>query len=199
MRSRPLASQSERREETRARLVAAARTCFVEDGYEAAALDRILALAGVSKGALYHHFASKEDLFAAVFDAVSRETIARAREVKARTAFGRLVAAACAWLEAIEAPAARAIMLEEAPRALGFRRAREIEDANAHAVMRGAIEAVVRAGEGACADLDLAARLLNATLTELALLRHASGGTTPSDKAMRAAVESVARGLLNVP
>ncbi|MBL8560007.1 MAG: TetR/AcrR family transcriptional regulator [Hyphomonadaceae bacterium] len=193
-----MASQSERREETRARLIAAARTAFVEDGYEAAALDRILALAGVSKGALYHHFESKEDLFAAVFDGVSRETIARARKVKARTAFGRLVAAACAWLEAVEAPDARAIMLEEAPRALGSQRAREIEDANAHAVMRAAIEAVVNAGEGRCADPDLAARLLNATLAELALLRHASNGATPGDRVMRDAVESVARGLLKI-
>jgi AcrR family transcriptional regulator len=193
-----LASQSERREETRARPIAAARTAFVDEGYEAAALDRILARAGVSKGALYHHFSSKEDLFAAVFDAVSRETIARARAVKARTAFARLVAAACAWLEAVEAPAARAIILEEAPRALGFRRAREIEDANAHAVMRAAIVAVVEASEGTCADPDLAARILNAVLAELALLRHASNGKTPSEKAMRAAIEDVARGLLKI-
>ncbi|MDX2233575.1 MAG: helix-turn-helix domain-containing protein [Hyphomonadaceae bacterium] len=193
-----MASQSERRQETRARLIAAARACFVEDGYDAAALDRIVVLAGVSKGALYHHFASKQDLFAAVFEAVSRETIARAGATRARTAFARLMVAACAWLEAVETPDARAIMLEEAPRALGARRAREIEDANAHAAMRAAVDAVVRAGEGACADPDLAARLLNATLAELALLRHASGGKTPGDKAMKAAVESVARGLLGV-
>jgi AcrR family transcriptional regulator len=191
-----VARQIERREETRARLLAAARAAFVAEGFEAASLERILASAAMSKGALYHHFASKEDLFAAVYEDVSRETIARARPrgTDDGDPFAYLVSAALAWLNAVEAPEPRAIILEQAPRALGFARARALEDSIALPPMHALVQ---RAAPGTT-DLDtlLIARLLNAALTELALLRHASGNRTPNKGALKKAVAGIARGLL---
>jgi AcrR family transcriptional regulator len=73
-----MATQLERREATRARLVEAARRLFVERGYEATSTNDVLEAAGVSRGALYHHFATKQELFAAVFERVSEQAITRA-------------------------------------------------------------------------------------------------------------------------
>jgi AcrR family transcriptional regulator len=61
-----LPKQAERRAATRAKLLKAAGAIFARRGYHAATLDEIAARAGVSKGALYYNFASKEDLFLAL-------------------------------------------------------------------------------------------------------------------------------------
>src|ERR1700722_1356433 len=67
-------------EATRAALVAAARTLFTERGYHGVGIRDVTALAGVTRGALAHHFADKEALFVAVFDAVERELLAQGGE-----------------------------------------------------------------------------------------------------------------------
>lgn len=189
-----MARQSERRAETRSRIVRAAREAFLTGGFEEASLDSILAAAALSKGALYHHFSSKEAVFAAVYEDVTRETIARARPRSVRDdPVAALVAAAVAWLNAVEAPEPRAILLEQGPRVLGFARARAIEDPIALASMEALVKA---AAQSTAVDISLAARLINATLTELALLRHASNGRSPSAKAMKWAVGRVVHGLL---
>ena len=61
-------SRAERREQTRDDLVAAADRCFVQGGFHATSLDQIAASAGYTKGAVYSNFASKEDLFFAVYE-----------------------------------------------------------------------------------------------------------------------------------
>lgn len=73
----PLSKQQVRTQETRARLLQAAEDVFVKDGYEAAQLDQIAARAERSKGAVYGHFKSKEDLFLALFEHRTRAHIDR--------------------------------------------------------------------------------------------------------------------------
>src|SRR5580704_2352407 len=63
-------TQAERTEATRGRLVATARQLLAEQGFSATATEEILEAAAVSRGAMYHHFSSKTDLFQAVFEAV---------------------------------------------------------------------------------------------------------------------------------
>lgn len=196
-----MASQDQRRADTRARLVAAARARFVADGYDAASLARVLADAGVSKGALYHHFPSKDALFAAVFDEISREVIAAAGKAarRARAPRLRLIETCFQWLKAAAAPAAGVILFEEAPKALGWTRAKAIEEENSISLMRAGVEAAIGAGEARCANVELAVRLINAALGELAMLRHASGGRTPTDREARAAIAAIIEGLLPAP
>jgi AcrR family transcriptional regulator len=67
-RSAPRRTQSERRAETRARLLDSAWAIFARDGYHSASLEEIAERAGYSKGALYYNFAGKEDLFLALLD-----------------------------------------------------------------------------------------------------------------------------------
>ena len=69
-------TQAERREETRAKLLEAGRRLFEERGYEAVGTPEIVAAAGVTRGALYHHFDGKRELFAAVYEAIEAEIVA---------------------------------------------------------------------------------------------------------------------------
>jgi AcrR family transcriptional regulator len=167
-----LARQSERREATRGALIAAARDCFLDQGYDATSTEAILTRAGVSKGALYHHFPSKAALLEAVFEAVSRETAAQAQKSAAGAGSDRasLGVALKAWLRAVLAPGPRRIILETGPAVLGFVRARLVEEAITEAPMRRSIERAMENGEAQRVDPDLVARLLSAAVSELALI-----------------------------
>ena len=70
--------------ETRASLIAAAREAFGTVGYAAASMDEMTAAAGLTRGALYHHFGDKKGLFAAVIDQIDAEMTVRLRAVSAR-------------------------------------------------------------------------------------------------------------------
>ena len=78
-------TQAERRADTRARLMAAARRTFAERGYHASSAERISERAGCTKGALYDHFGSKEGLFLALLDEQYATRIAQARQTPGAT------------------------------------------------------------------------------------------------------------------
>jgi len=65
--------------DTRQALVDAARTLFTEQGYAATGTEEIVAAARVTRGALYHHFHDKSDLFHAVMEQIAREVAERRR------------------------------------------------------------------------------------------------------------------------
>src|SRR3712207_1602380 len=66
-------TQAERRAATRRALLDAARSVFAEKGYHGAAAEEIVRRAGLTRGALYHHFEDKKDLFRAVVDEMEGE------------------------------------------------------------------------------------------------------------------------------
>src|ERR671934_2012510 len=70
-------TQTERSEATRAALIAAARELFAARGYAGVGTEEIVQRAGLTRGALYHHFAGKHDLFRAVYERVERELTER--------------------------------------------------------------------------------------------------------------------------
>jgi AcrR family transcriptional regulator len=74
-------TRAERREQTRDDLIAAADRLFVEGGFHATSLDQIAAAAGYTKGAVYSNFASKEDLFFAVYERRAEVSQAQMREL----------------------------------------------------------------------------------------------------------------------
>ncbi len=167
-----MATQSERRETTRAALIAAAREAFVDKGYDDTSTDIILTRAGLSKGALYHHFPAKADLLGAVFESVLSETAAAAHHAAKCAADPRSAVAASlkAWLRAVLEPVPRRIILETGPAVLGFSRARSLEGPINLAPLRRTIERAAANGETDCEDADLVARLLSAAVAELALV-----------------------------
>jgi AcrR family transcriptional regulator len=171
-----MATQVERREATRAAILSAAHELFSTRGYAQTAVSDILEAARISRGAMYHHFAAKEDVFAAVFVRTSDEAIRRAtaRIPSSATPLESLVAGCLGWLRAVDDPEIRQVLLVDGPTALGWERARALEETSSLGVVRASIAASVRSGEMTVPSVDLAARLINAMLTEAAL--HLSQG-----------------------
>ena len=121
---------TERSEATRAALVAAARPLFAARGYAGVGTEEIVRAAGVTRGALYHQFADKRGLFAAVFEQVEADVTERtARAAVASGASDPLAVlriGALGWLEACSEPEVQRIVLLDGPAVLGWAAWREI-------------------------------------------------------------------------
>jgi len=167
-----MATQSERRAATRAALIEAAQKLFAKQGYEATSTDQILAGAGVSRGAMYYHFATKQDVFEAVFIAASDGAIRRSgRAAKVtHSPLESLTNTCLAWLKEVRAPDVAAILIDQGPQVLGWKRARDLEAETSLGLMTKGLIAAAEAGEIEVPSIDLAARFLNAALAEAALV-----------------------------
>lgn len=133
--------------ETRDGLVLAARALFGEKGYAATSTEEIVERAGVTKGALYHHFADKERLFGAVFEQVQREVSdAAVAEFNQPDAWAALLAGCRLWVEAHGDGLVRQIVLIDARGVLGWEAAREIETRFSTVALRGALRKAMHAG-----------------------------------------------------
>ena len=166
-----MATQAERRARTRRRIIDAARTRFTEAGWDGTSITEILDDAGVSRGALYHHFSSKEDVFAAVYAEVSADAIARAARstVEGASRLETFVSACAAWLQIVQEPNVARVLLIDGPSALGWKRCREVEAETSLHVTEAGLAAAARAGEIAPPSIHSAALLVNALLAEAAL------------------------------
>ena len=136
---------------TRGSLVAAARTLFGERGYAATSVEEIVRLAGVTKGALYHHFADKDDLFRAVVEDVKGEVtgIVGAAFMEAATepdALDTVTRGCLAFIDAYRDPAVQRITILDARAVLDGTTRRELDARYEVAVIRGALRRAVRLG-----------------------------------------------------
>jgi AcrR family transcriptional regulator len=116
-------TKAAQREATTAALIAAARVLFAEKGYAGVGTEEIVQRAGVTRGALYHHFrGGKEDLFHAVLVQVSAETTQRvlAKADAAGDPWETLMVGVDAFLDASAIPEVQRIMLVDGPAVLGW-------------------------------------------------------------------------------
>lgn len=163
-------SNRERSETTRQALVVAARRLFVENGYAATSTPRIAAAAGMTRGALYHHFADKQDLFRAVVEAESR---AVAGEIEAAAppaldARQALVVGSEAFLEAMRVPGRTRLLLIDGPAVLGAAEIARIDTAHAARTLDEGLRAALGDRPGG-APVSALADLLSATFDRAAL------------------------------
>ncbi|MDA0339098.1 MAG: helix-turn-helix domain containing protein, partial [Proteobacteria bacterium] len=142
-------TQEERRTATQKQILNAAKALFVAHRYDATSTDMILAAAQVSRGAMYHHYAGKEEVFAAVFEQASQEAIALmlARIDQKSSPLEQLVQGSIAWLRVVRRADLAAILLEQGPQALGWIRARDLENQYSLGIMRGSLKAAMAAGQ----------------------------------------------------
>ena len=123
-------TQGERTAQTRAAMITAARRLFGAEGFAAVGAERVARDAGMTRGALYHQFADKVGLFAAVLDQVEAEIAQRVANAVAgfdpADTTGMLLAGAGAWLDASTEPDLQRIVLLDGPSVLGWDRWREI-------------------------------------------------------------------------
>lgn len=163
--------QAVRSAATRAKLIRAARALFARHGYAAVGTEQIVRRAGVTRGALYHQFRSKEDLFLAVYEQVDHELTARmaALAQETRSPFEAMRTGIRTFLEACRTPEVQRIVLIDGPAVLGWERWRAGAQSGLR-LIETVIEAAVQAGELAPVAVKPLAHLLMGALDEAALL-----------------------------
>ena len=186
-----LAAQKERAVETRAHLLATARGLFAGAGYNATGTTEIVARAAMTRGALYHHFAGKEELFAEVFREVAQELIERSNSSVAPMAGDLWAKVSAAFRHYLQLVAANAeyqrILLIDGPAVLGWTRWRALQS---EFVAKGTTEALQLLMDRGMVERQPAeplAYLIQAALNDSALtIAHAPNPTQASEEAMAA-------------
>jgi AcrR family transcriptional regulator len=132
---------------TRASLVSAARKVFGTRGFADTSLDEVVAEAKVTKGALYHHFRGKEDVFAAVYEQVQREVSDKVVTEFLRPDPWEALRLGCElWIDAHLDPAVQRIAMRDARAALGWETVRQVEAKYGAVPLRGVLRRAIRAG-----------------------------------------------------
>jgi AcrR family transcriptional regulator len=142
--------QADRSSATRGRLVEAARELFTERPYADVGTEEIVARAGVTRGALYHHFADKRDLFRAVHEQMEAELVEGIqRQIASSGATDPvegLQAGVRSYLDACADPSFARITLVDAPAVLGWEEWRRIDEEHALRLVLAGLEGAMEAG-----------------------------------------------------
>lgn len=163
--------RAQRREQTRQTLLRESRRLFATQGYGAVGLSHIVSAAGVTKGALYHHFDSKVDVFRAVLADVQREV---AEQVVAAAEahddpWAQLTAGCQAFLAASLAPDVQRIMLVDGPAVLGWHEWRALDEAASASHLAEALTVLIERGTLAPQPVAPLTHLLSGAMNEAAL------------------------------
>lgn len=165
---------------TTAHLLDVAREMFAESGFSGVGLEDVAARSGVTRGAVYHHFKSKNGLFAAVLDLVAERVADAVSDAASRadTDWGQLVDGCHAFVDAACSDAHRQILLVDGPAVLGWATWRESDARHSGRLLReGLAELLGLSG----ASADPAAVMLSGAMNEAALwLARADAG--PQDR-----------------
>lgn len=166
-------TKAAQREETNAALIDAARELFAARGYAGVGTEEIVRRAGVTRGALYHHFrGGKEELFRAVLVQLSAETVQRIAQ--AATAiedpWEALVVGSEAFLDASVTPEVQRIMLIDGPSVLGWDHWRAIDADFGFGLLQGAVKRAMDAGRLLPASPNAVTHVLAGALDEAAMV-----------------------------
>ena len=182
-----MATQAERRKTTQTAIVKAATRIFGERGFVATTMDTIAAGARVAKGAVYHHFPTKEAVFEAVFEQVSLELVSELDRVSRveKDALAAMAAGTQAYFAACSKGPTGQIILRDGPAVLGWERWREIDARHFGGKFPRALAAAMDAGLIARQPVEPLARLLLGAVTEAAVASSAGPdiGKTGADYA----------------
>ncbi|MFJ8542746.1 TetR/AcrR family transcriptional regulator [Streptomyces sp. NPDC093586] len=174
-------TRAEQREQTRRTLLRESRRLFATQGYAAVGLAEIVRAAGVTKGALYHHFDGKTALFRAVLEQIQQE-VGQAVAAAADTEddpWDQLLAGCRTFLAAGADPDIQRIMLLDGPAVLGWNEWRALDEAASARHLADALTALIDRGIFAPQPVEPLTRLLSGAMNEAALWLASS--TDPSD------------------
>jgi AcrR family transcriptional regulator len=182
---------------TRGHLVEVATRLFGEQGYEETSIEDVLSAAGVSRGALYHHFAGKEALFEACLQVVEGSMTRGLLELiaDAPSALAALHAAAHGWFDMAGDPVISRIVLIDAPSVLGWERWR-LQGGQALGQMRAMLQAVADEGHLTPGLVNAFAHVLLASLDEIALMIAQAEDRAAAMAEGRVAIEELLRRLI---
>ena len=157
---------------TRGQLIEVATGLFADHGYEGTSIDAVLSAAGVSRGALYHHFAGKEALFRAVLEALSERITEQLTEVISGCTdpVEAVRTSALGWIDLAGDPVIQRIMRVDAPSVLGWEQWRAMDEGRTVGAMRAMLQAVSDAGRLPGKLVDPFADMILAALDEAAMV-----------------------------
>jgi AcrR family transcriptional regulator len=186
------------REATTAALISAARELFAERGYADVGTEEIVARAGVTRGALYHHFKhGKEELFRAALVEINAETVRHVTDLALAQAdpWEALAAGADAFLDAFAAPEVQRIVLVDAASVLGWDVWRAIDSDQGLGVVEAAIQRAIDAGRLIPQPAKALAHVVLGAISEAAMVVAQADDPVAARAEMGATVRRLLEGL----
>jgi AcrR family transcriptional regulator len=192
-------SQVDRSAATRAALVVAARPLFAERGFGRVGTETIVHAAGVTRGALYHQFADKAELFEAVYEAIEEDLTRRLGEriaaAGSRDPIEVMMLGADAWLDACGEQEVQQIVLLDGPAVLGWQRWREIGLRYGLGLVEGLLTHAIEVGRIPPQPVPALAHVLVGALDEAALYIARSEDQAAASEEIRAVIARLVAGL----
>ncbi|MEV0348091.1 TetR/AcrR family transcriptional regulator [Nonomuraea sp. NPDC050680] len=184
--------KAERGAATRDQLLAIATRLFAEHGYEGTSIEAVLQESGLSRGALYHHYAGKDALFEAVLEATEAGIGVKIVEAVAGITdpAESLRSGVLAWIRLAGDPVIQRIVLIDAPSVLGWEKWRAMEERYSFGMLKAALRATDAIPAG---FLDLHAHMLLAAINESALLVARGGDRETAEAAVEEFLRRVLR------
>ena len=190
-------TKAEQADATRTALSAAARQLFTERGYAATSTTEIVERAGVTRGALYHHFAAKDELFRAVFEQLEGEVTKHVAEeaLTSPDPLEQLRRGTRAYLDACIDPAVQRVVLLDGPSVLGWETWQEIEQRYGYGLVLAGVEAAIGAGLISAQPVEPLAHVLFGALTEAGMVVARADEPRTARADMEAAMDRLLDGL----
>ncbi len=163
-------SKEARSAATKEDVIAAARPVFARDGFAKAALSEIVSAAGVTTGAIYHHFGDKQGLFIAVAESVEQEILYEVRKAatRANSNWDVLEASLIRSVEICAHPDIQRIVFRDAPTVVGMREWREIEIKYSFGLLKELLQNLISENQLKSKNIDLLAQVYLGALIEAA-------------------------------
>ena len=194
-------TKAEQADATRTALRAAARQLFTERGYAATSTTEIVERAGVTRGALYHHFAAKDELFRAVFEQLEGEVTKHVAQeaLTSDDPLEQLRRGTRAYLDACIDPAVQRVVLLDGPSVLGWETWQEIEQRYGYGLVLAGVEAAIAAGLISAQPVEPLAHVLFGALTEAGMVVARADEPRTARADMEAAMDRLLDGLRAAP
>jgi AcrR family transcriptional regulator len=189
--------KAERSDATRSALLSVARQLFTERGYAATSTTEIVERAGVTRGALYHHFAAKHELFRAVFEQLEAEMTQQiAHDALAGTdALEQLRLGCRAFLDICLDPSVQRIVIVEGPAVLGWETWQAIEERYGHGLVVAGVQAAIDAGLVEAQPVEPLANVLFGALAQAGMVVARADDPRAARTEMEAAMDRLLEGL----
>jgi AcrR family transcriptional regulator len=185
----PRRSQQDRSQATKAELIRAGRELFASHGYANVSAEQIVAAAGLTRGALYHHFGDKRGLFVAVIEDVEQENTHEITEAigAADDQWTSIVLGIGRFLDICQRPDVIQLAMIDAPAVLGWQGWRELEARHGLGMVTEALQGALDSGLLRPAPIPVLAKLVLSSITEAGMIiAHAVDPTTARAQAEQA-------------
>lgn len=191
----------EQGEQTRAQLVTTARRLFSERGFAATSTEDIVNAAGITRGALYHHFANKEQLFEAVFEQLEEELVADVLQAAMHepTARDRMRVGLATFLDRCLDPAVQTVVLREGVSVLGWDRWHEIDARYALGTIVFGLQELMDGGDIPSQPVEPLAHLVLGAVTHAAMFIAAAADPSAARAEVGEALQRLVDGLRTAP